>query len=90
MAAIFDKTVSEIQPVGFDFADDLATGETLSSVVATVPSGLTAVGSGTVSGTSVYQVVSGGTVDAIYRVVLIATSSLGYKYEGEVLVRIVH
>jgi len=90
MPAIFDKTVNEIQPVGFDFEDDLNTGETISSVTSTVPAGLTAVGSATISSTSVYQVVSGGTVDTIYRVTLLATSSLGYKYEGKVLVRIIY
>lgn len=63
---IVTKTPAEAELVDFIFTDDLATGETISSPVVTVPAGITA-GTPTISGTKVQVLVSSGTAGTIYR-----------------------
>lgn len=78
------KHATETVSYVFDFASQLAVGETLSSATAscTVYSGTDAApstllsGSATISGTKVTQKVAGGTAGVTYILTILATTSL--------------
>lgn len=62
--------------------------DTIGSATVTVPDGLTAVGSPTVSSTAVTQRVSGGTVDGSYRMVCQITTAGGLIDERSIYLTI--
>lgn len=79
------KQPSEIRSYVMDFSPLLGAGETLTaaSSVTAAPSGLTLVGSPTVSGTFAAQTVSGGTAGQRYKITYLVTTSDGNTLEAE-------
>lgn len=82
------KAPAESRLFGFDLADDLADGETISTAPFTVAvdalepfaantAPLVASGSPTIAGTSVTQRFTGGTAGVTYRVICTATTNAG-------------
>ena len=83
-AGTFRKTPTESEPLGFDFAVDLATGETISTAPFTMavvegtdasPSSMLS-GSPAISGTEVRQRVVGGVVGVTYELSCTITTSM--------------
>lgn len=82
------KITSESELFGFDYSQVLASGETISSAVASVlvmngidlnPSAIL-VGAPSISGNKVSQRISGGNDGVTYRIEMVATTSLGNVY----------
>ena len=74
--APFQKDPNDTEEYAFDFRKYLATGETISSAVWTVPAGLTKV-SETVAGSEARVKVSGGTLGEDYEITCLMTTSQG-------------
>ena len=89
--AIIEKRPNEKFAIGFKYTTpDIATGEHIDSVTATVDTGLTPEGSAAVIGTdTVSQVVSGGTAGSEYHVVFKVTTSALYIFEDVYCVKMV-
>jgi len=89
---ILQMTADEVRIVEYDWSDnnDLATGETFSSIaVPTVsPVGSLAAINQAVSGTAATVTVQGGTDYQDYTVNVIVTTNTGQKLEGEILVKV--
>jgi hypothetical protein len=86
MAAI-NKRAGEKFPIALRWEKYLATGETILTVVTTVPAGLTKEGDPTIDGATTKQRVSGGTSLAVYDVTFKITTSTGEIYEDIFTVR---
>lgn len=79
-----DKQPAESRLFDFDFAQKLASGETISTVVSAVaaPSGLT-VGATSIVGSKVRVRLSGGTTSTVYKVTVTVTTSGSNTLETE-------
>ena len=82
------KSSTELFPVGFKYASDkLDAGQTISSCVVTItPTGLTALGSPSISGNVVTQTISGGTSGAEYSMSFATTLSDATVYTDEIVI----
>lgn len=89
--AYIEKRPNEKFAIGFKYTTpDIATGEHIDAVTATVDTGLTQDGSAAIVGTdTVSQVVSGGTADSEYHVVFKVTTSAGYIFEDVYCVKVI-
>jgi len=82
---VFRKTPDEVVKKNFEFSGvDLATGETISSVVSTTvtPTGALTATSPVISGTKVQYTLSAGTLNGDYEVKTMVTTSLGQTLDG--------
>lgn len=76
------KDENDVADYKVDWADFLATGETVTNATVTVATGLTKVSSSvTDSGTSVTIRLSGGTPDTTYDITTLITTSEGQSFE---------
>ncbi len=84
------KPTTGIYQVGFRYTSDrLDAGQTISTcTVAITPTGLTAVGSASISSNVVTQIVSGGTVDVEYFMTFTTTLSDATVYVDEIVLRV--
>jgi hypothetical protein len=87
--AVIRKKVSEKLYLGFDVDPDLGAGETISSCVATVTTGLTISVSVTISSTTVKVLASLGTAGADYTIRFVVTTSAGEDLIYDFLVKVV-
>lgn len=80
----FIKQPTESRAYTMDFAPNMSTGETITSVTSVVstPTGLT-VGSNTISGQRAQVRLSGGTAGIAYNVTFIVVTSLSNTLEAE-------
>jgi hypothetical protein len=86
---VLTKTVYEDREFNFEWADVLATGETISSESVTVsPTGVT-VGTPATSGTLVQVTLSSGTANTTYELTCRITTSLGQDFEAFGLLQVV-
>lgn len=86
VARNYSKTPSEVIDVSFDFRlTDALEDDPLASATVTEPTGGVTLGSATVSGTRVNCRVSGGTDGDQYRLKVLATTTGGQKFQGDVL-----
>ncbi len=89
MSDSYTKDPSALLDYSWDWSAWLAdVSDTISSVTVTVPDGLTAVGSPTVTDTDVTQRISGGTLDEAYRMVCQITTVGGLIDERSIYLTI--
>ena len=78
--------------IGFKFLPpDLDIGETLTACDVVVPSGLTQVGDAVIDNVNKTAaiVITGGTVNKLYRIKFKTTTSVGYIFVDEIVVRVI-
>lgn len=86
---IFEKDPQAKWPYTIDFVNLLPTGETLSTVTWTVPTGLTKVSQANTT-TAATAVLSGGTVGETYEVLChIVTTPGGYENDRTIIIKCV-
>lgn len=91
-----EKQVAEVVVMQFDFAADMAEGETISTVSSVTPvnqgevggSSNVSCGSNTASGQIAQTLVSGGTNLELYKITCIVTTSAGQTLETEGFMRV--
>lgn len=79
------KQPSESRVYDMDFAANMSTAETISSVTSYTasPSGLTLDPAVSISGKKVQKRLSGGTAGTLYKITVVILTSLGNVLEGE-------
>lgn len=78
--------------IGFKFLPpDLNSGETLTACAVVVPTGLTPVGDAIIDNVNktVAQVIVGGTENKIYKVRFKTTTSVGYIFVDDIIVKVI-
>ena len=91
------KQPAELFPVSIDFSRELDSSETLSSAAITVRNAATAAdisaailsGSAAVATPVITQKITGGTSQDVYILTMLATTSSGNKYEGEITITMI-
>lgn len=86
MTNVFDKDPNAILDYQWDWADWLAVGETISTAVFTVPTGLT-LSSQSNTTTTATAFLSGGTVDDGYKVTCRITTNQGRTEDRSIYLR---